>query len=63
MSFLVFPNEGYVLRQSSFGRTMTIPVSLLGGFFFSPLLPYFTYFLEKALEIAHAQRSCVRAGW
>lgn len=34
-----------------------------GGFFFSPLLPYFTYLLEKALEIGGAQRSCVHARW
>lgn len=51
-----------MLRASSFGGTVTVPVSLQGGFFFSPLLPYFTYFLEKALEIGDAQRSCVHDG-
>lgn len=61
--FLVFPNEGYVLRAFSFGGTVTVRVSLQGGFFFSPLVPYFTYFLEKTLEIDDAQRSCVHDGW
>lgn len=43
-----------MLRASSFGGTVTAPVSRQGGFFFSPLLPYFTCFLEKALEMGAA---------
>lgn len=50
----MFPNVGYGLRASSFGRTVTVPVTQLSGFFFSPLMQYFNYFLEKALEVGHA---------